>query len=441
MGRGGPLTMPLAQQQQLMDLAQDVVTQLDMSGYVRSINSRGVALFRAPAADALIGVHWPSLWALDFQQAAINALDAARKGHNSHFVTATTESHESRRWWSVSVGPLIDDGGSVVGLGAVSRDITERVQMEASLEAINDVLREDLASAARTIETGARREATLAQEMAVAERAVLSGDRRNAELHDRLDLSELAQSAAERVAQQAQKGEAIAQMLAGMSPDFNNNLQTVLSALDALISMGDLSSRQNRFAGFALTAARHASVTARRLLEFSGIHVHLPTPSDLNALVNDIVPLLQGTLGRHMRVDFLPASGELPVFADGHSIQQALMNLCLNARDACDGRGTIRIRLGSQGGGQEESSCVSSVPDYVFAEVSDDGPGMSDEVRERLFEPFFTTKAPGKGTGLGMSQVLSMARQADGSVEVQTELGEGTRVRLLFPRINRSTVS
>ncbi|MDQ7996924.1 MAG: ATP-binding protein [Luteibacter sp.] len=424
----------LSQQQQLMDLAQDCVKRLDLEGRVLSVNVQGVALFGVENAAALIGRAWWTLWPADFQPTAISALNAARSGRTSRFIGATTYDDDQRRWWSVAVGPLADDNGRITGIGAVSRDVTERVQLEASLDAINGTLRERLAEAQSTIDQAERRERALHEELTSAERTVVAVHQENAELHDRLDLAAMAQSAAERVAQQAQKGEAIGQLVAGISHDFNNNLQTVISALDALITLDELTPRSARYAGFALTAARHAALMSRRLLAFTRVHPYAPVSLDLVQTVGDILPMMDGTLGRDMRVELVEPTDALPIFADGHSIQQGVMNLCVNARDACQGRGTVRVTFGAARVEADAATVILPEGDYVYVEVADDGPGMTEEVRERLFQPFFTTKAPEKGTGLGMAQVLGLMRQASGSVEVQTTLGEGTRVRLLFPR-------
>ncbi|UPG93839.1 two-component system sensor histidine kinase NtrB [Luteibacter aegosomatissinici] len=424
-----------AQQQQLMDIAQDCVMQLDLAGQITAVNAPGVILLRLPNASAVIGRPWSALWPKEFQQTVADAVAAAATGRTTRFVAATEGADAQRRWWSVSVGPLTKPDASVEAIGTVSREITERVQLEASLDAINTTLRERLAAAQSTIASGVRRETGLRDELAIAERAVTASDRENADLHDRLDLAALAQFAAERVAQQAQKGEAVGQLVAGLSHDFNNNLQTVISALDALVAMDDLTPQQGKFAGFALDAARHASVMSQRLLAFTRVHPYVPSHLDLVAVMADIVPMMAGTLGRGMRLEMDAGAGPLAVFADAHSIQQGLMNLCVNARDACEGNGTIRITFGAEHVDAEQASLVLPEGDYVFAEVADNGPGMPDEVKERLFQPFFTTKPAGQGTGLGMAQVLGLMRQASGSVEVQSQLGEGTRVRLVFPRV------
>lgn len=218
-----------------------------------------------------------------------------------------------------------------------------------------------------------------------------------------------------------------------MAHDLNNNLQTLITALDALMLAEDLSPRQVRFSGHAMTAARQAATMTRRLLAFSRKHPYQPERLDLVAVITEVLPMVEGTLGPDMRVEVEAFPHPLPVFADGHLVQQGVLNLRVNARDACEGRGTIRVHFGVEQIAGDLSGDLREGT-YVFAEVADDGPGMTEEVREKLFQPFFTTKAPGKGTGLGMAQVMAAVRQAGGTVRVTTALGEGTRVRLLLPR-------
>jgi PAS domain S-box-containing protein len=419
--------------QQLMDLAHDGVMELDVDGRITALNDRSAAMLGIPDRLTGLGQSWSSLWPSENRLAAADAVAYARGGRATRFVATTVDPDEVRHWWSVSVGPLTDVNASITALGAVARDITERVRMEASLDAINEAMSERLAVAKRSLASGGRREVSLADDLARAERAVSVSDRANAVLRDRLDLASMAQGVAERAAEHAQKNEAIGQLVAGMAHDLNNDLQAVMSALDAVLSGDDVTAKQEKFLGYALTAARQGSVMSRRLLGFSRKHPYQPERLDLGEVMAEVLPMVEGTLGPQMRVEVSSSPDPLPVFADGHLVQQGLLNLCVNARDACEGGGVIRLSFGTE---HVAADPVNALPEgeYVFADVADDGPGMSDEVREKLFQPFFTTKPAGKGTGLGMAQVMGAMRHAGGTVVVTTALGEGTRVRLLFPR-------
>ncbi|QWT21328.1 PAS domain-containing protein [Bacillus sp. NP157] len=398
---------------QLIDLSQDCVKRLDLEGRIIDVNRAGVALLRVDGEHVLLGQDWVAMWPAAYQAAVAHALEEARQGRKSSFVGASGDPDVEQRWWTVHVGPLVDEQGTVVALGSVSREVTERVHVERSLDALNDALRARLAATQRSL----------------------------VQVQERLDVAALAEAAAEHMADQAQKGEAIGHLVAGMGHDFNNHLQTVLSALDALDALGELNATQTRYAGFAMDAARHAAVMSRQMLAFSRMHPYTPDHVDLGEVVADIVPMLQGAVGRGMQIAFAAAEKALPVFADGHSVQQALLNLSINAKDACQQQGTIQIAFTDFHVGADGATLNLPEGDYVAIEVKDTGDGMSEEVQERLFQPFFTTKASGKGTGLGMAQVLGLMRQASGSVQVVSAPGAGTTVRLIFPCAGELTVA
>lgn len=402
---------------QLVDLSDDCVKELDLDGRIVAINAGGVVLLRAPNEGALIGQDWVAMWPEAFQAVVRRGLDAAREGQRSRFIAASENPDGSLRWWSVIVGPLRDADGHVFRLGGISREVTERVHLEQSLDTLNDSLRHRLAAAQRSVDQGARRVVALQDELA---------------------LTSMARGAAEHVALQAQKGEAVGQVVAGMGHDLNNHLQTILSALDVL---SDLSPLQARYVGFAQQAAHHAALMSRRMLAFSRTRPHSPDYVDLAEVVADVFPLMESTVRRGTSITLDPAPAPLLVFADGHEVQQALMNVGLNARDACEAGGSIRVSFGEVHVAPDASSASLQDGDYVYVDVTDSGPGMSDDVKERLFQPFFTTKPEGTSSGLGLAQVLGLMRQAGGAVEVESSLGAGTRVRLLFPKTRELAVA
>ncbi|MDF4025709.1 PAS domain-containing protein [Luteibacter sp. PPL201] len=409
---------------QLLDLSQDCVKQLDLDGMVVAVNAPGVALLRLKDEHDLVGHAWVPMWPTAYQPVIAGALDAARAGERVHVTAVSELPGQGERWWSIVVGPLADADGRVTSLGAISREITERVQVERSLDALNGALRDSLARTRQQLHQVSRE----------LSEAISTGDEANVLLQQQLDLAEMARNAAEQVVSQSQKSEAIGQIVVGMGHDFNNNLQIVLSALEAIPSVGELNPGQDRFLGFARAAAQHAALVSRRLLAFSRVHPFTPEHLDLATIVGEMVPLIRMTLGRDVAVTLTPAPEHLPTYADAHSIQQGLVNLCLNARDACQGSGTVAIRFGTQEVSGDEARAELGEGIYVFVDVEDDGTGMDEEVRERLFDPFFTTKHEGKGTGLGMTQVLAAVRQSGGGIDVQSTPGVGTRIRLLLPR-------
>lgn len=418
---------------QLVALADDCIIQMDTDGRVTSVNPLGLRLLGLSDEASALGRDWPSFWPREFRLAAADAFSSARGGRPSRFVGATIAPDESRHWWSVSIGPLEGDSDTARSVGAILRDITERVALEGSLQEINDALHARLVSAGRQIALGGKREVALAEELARAERALVASDRTNASLRDRLDLARVAEAAANGVAHLAQKGEAVGQLVAGMAHDLNNTLQTLLAALDALVIVDDLGPRQAMYSERASAAAQHAAEMTRRLLAFSVAHPYRPEQADLHDIARSMAPMLESALGTGMRLEVSAPTEPLPVLADVHLAQQSLLNLCINARDACESQGSIRVSFGIEQVSPEAGTLVLPAGEYAYVQVTDDGPGMSDDVRERLFQPFFTTKPPGKGTGLGMAQVLGTMRQAQGFVKVRTALGEGTSVQLLFP--------
>lgn len=427
--------MPDMLYRQLIELSDDCVKQLDLEGRILAVNEPGLKLLGATAAQ-LVGRAWDTMWPIAAQPVVAAACEAARLGRSSRFVAETVDA-DVRRWWTVLTGPLRDMSGTVVGIGAVSRDITQRLQLEEAMDTLNESLRERLTMAERSVRYSDEQAAVLENELEAATKAILAVDEANTVLQAELDGAEVARRAAERIANQSQKAAAVGQMVAGLAHDFNNNLQTIMSALEALsASESSMSAKQQRFLAYAEQAARHASGNAKRLLAFSRSHPYQPEYLDLWAVVSEVLPLISATLGAKVTVQADPYSEALHTFADPHAFQQALMNLAINARDACDGCGTIVVRLGEESVPEGQISSTLGEGEYVFVELTDDGAGMSAEVLERMFEPFFTTKPEGKGTGLGMAQVLGFAQQASGTARIVSEVGKGTTVRLLFPKVS-----
>ncbi|MGN6482365.1 two-component system sensor histidine kinase NtrB [Luteibacter sp.] len=424
---------------QLLELSDDCVKQLDLDGRIRSVNEPGLRLLGASAAE-LEGRSWEVLWPIAGRPAVQRACAAARQGQATRFIGETIQG-ERRRWWTVFTGPLRDEHGTVVGIGAVSRDISDRLQFEDAMDMLNARLQHRLDRAERSVRTGDEHAAALEAALDAATEAVEEGHAAQSSLREKLDLAEVARLAAEQIALQTQKSAAVGQMVAGLAHDFNNNLQTIMTALETLAASPlEMTAQQARYFSFAEQAARLASVNVRRLLAFSRSHPYAPEHRDLGALLDEVLPLIIGTLGSRFTVQAVRSDAALPVFADPHAFHQALMNLAMNARDACGGAGRIALRTGREVipvDGADEGAH----PDYVYVELSDDGDGMSEDVLARVFEPFFTTKAAGKGTGLGLAQVLGFAQQAGGTSRILSEVGAGTTVRLVFPRAHAATTA
>ena len=246
----------------------------------------------------------------------------------------------------------------------------------------------------------------------------------------------------ESTLQQMQRLEAIGQLTSGVAHDFNNLLTVVLGNIGFLEKASALSSDpklQQRLSHMRLATERGAKLTSQ-LLAFSRRQRLEPRPFDVNESLENMQHLLQSTLGGGITIitQFRPEIW--PALADPAQIELVVLNLVINARDAMDNRGTLTIETSNARVRPPEKPEEPAAGDYVMIGVSDTGSGMSKEVLAKAFEPFFTTKEVGKGSGLGLSQVLGFAKQSGGGMRIETRVGEGTAVKLYLPRAVESTV-
>ena len=240
--------------------------------------------------------------------------------------------------------------------------------------------------------------------------------------------------AAEAQLRQVQKMEAVGQLTGGIAHDFNNMLAVVVGGIDLARRRlnGPRREVMNHLTN-AMEGATRAAALTRRLLSFARSEPLLPERVDSAALVSGMSELLDRTLGERVTVTTRLAGDAWPVFVDPHQLENAIVNLAVNARDAMDGTGTLIIRTSNK---RMAANAVGDIRpgEYLCIEVTDTGCGMTPEVRERAFEPFFTTKAVGKGTGLGLSQLFGFAHQSGGEVGIESEVGKGTTVSIYLPR-------
>ena len=245
------------------------------------------------------------------------------------------------------------------------------------------------------------------------------------------------QRAAEEALRQSQKMEAVGQLTGGLAHDFNNLLTGIMGSLDLLRMR--VARRQydrvDRYIEVAQEGAARAASLTHRLLAFSRRQTLDPKPLDTNRLVVGMEDLLRRTGGPEIAISFALAEGLWTVLADASQLENALLNLCINARDAMRDGGRISIETINKTLGERSSGERDLPPgDYVVLSVDDNGTGMSPEIAARVFDPFFTTKPIGSGTGLGLSMIYGFARQSGGDVEVQTRPGLGTTMRIFLPR-------
>jgi PAS domain S-box-containing protein len=247
-------------------------------------------------------------------------------------------------------------------------------------------------------------------------------------------LRELSQTRDQLV--QSQKMEAIGQLAGGVAHDFNNLLTVIIGRSQlflARVAVGDPGRRDVEMVNRA--AERAASLT-RQLLAFSRKQVLKPEPLDLNALVGGLAPMLRRLIGEHIDLVIAPGADLGQVMADPGQIEQVVMNLVVNARDAMPDGGTMRVQTEHAQLGATRAHLEGRIPpgDYVAVQVQDAGSGMDPATIARIFEPFFTTKEPGKGTGLGLSTVYGIVNQSGGHIGVDSAPGRGTTFTIYLPR-------
>ena len=243
---------------------------------------------------------------------------------------------------------------------------------------------------------------------------------------------------AEEQLRQSQKMEAVGQLTGGIAHDFNNLLTGITGALDLLgkrISQGRTDSAE-RYIGMAMNSANRAAALTHRLLAFSRRQPLEAKAVDANRLVTSMDDLLRRTIGERVTLDVKLGGGLWLTLCDPHQLENALLNLVINARDAMPDGGELTISTDNavlEADGPEREGGTKPGR-YVSLSVSDTGTGMTPDVIARAFDPFFTTKPIGQGTGLGLSMIYGFAKQSEGTVRITSEVGVGTTVTLFLPR-------
>jgi signal transduction histidine kinase len=291
--------------------------------------------------------------------------------------------------------PIRDNQGAVTGIFAGGYDVTEQVRARAEIEAINASLNDRVAQA-------------------ISERESM-----------------------EEALRQSQKMEAIGQLTGGIAHDFNNLLAGIAGSLELLrtrLSQGRIA-EIDRYATAAQGAAKRAAALTHRLLAFARRQTLDPKPVDANRLIADMEDLIRRTMGPAITVENIGAGGLWTILVDPNQLENVLLNLCINARDAMVDGGKLTIETGNRWLDDRSARARDLPPgQYVSVCVSDTGTGMSPEVIARAFDPFFTTKPLGTGTGLGLSMTYGFARQSGGQVRIYSEEGKGAMVCLYLPR-------
>lgn len=298
-------------------------------------------------------------------------------------------------WAHSRAVPMLDDRGEIVEWFGAASDVTDRKRAEAALRDMNETL----------------------------ERRVADESAERMKVEDAL--------------RQSQKMEAIGQLTGGLAHDFNNLLAAVGGSLD-LIGRRAVDGKPgiDRYVRAGQEAVRRAAALTQRLLAFSRRQNLDPKPINANRLIAEMEELIRRTVGPGIHLEVVGAGGLWPTRIDATQLESALLNLCINARDAmaADG-GKLTIETANKWL-DERAARERDVPpgQYVSISVSDTGTGMSADIMAKVFDPFFTTKPIGQGTGLGLSMVYGFVRQSGGQVRIYSEPGKGTTMTLYFPR-------
>ncbi len=259
---------------------------------------------------------------------------------------------------------------------------------------------------------------------------------RTAELRDEMTSRE----ETEAKLRQAQKMEAIGQLTGGIAHDFNNMLAVVMGGIElAQRRLPADNAKVVRHLDQAMEGANRAAALTKRLLAFARSEPLLPSAVDPDTLLRGMSDLIERTIGDTITVTFETSADVWPVFVDPYQLENAVLNLAVNARDAMPDGGTLRIATENVVLKDGQIEGVNG-GEHIRLSVGDTGTGMTNDVLERAFEPFFTTKPTGKGTGLGLSQIFGFVRQSRGAVVVDSDVGKGTTVSIYLPRSATSPV-
>jgi PAS domain S-box-containing protein len=354
------------------------IYMLDPDGHVTNWNA-GAARIKGYAEHEIVGEHFSRFYLPEDAEAGIPriALEQALRDGRYESEGWRVRKDGTRFWASAIIDAIHDDDGALIGFAKITRDLTERRATQLELEEAREQFF------------------------------------------------------------QAQKMEAVGQLTGGLAHDFNNMLTGISGSLELLrvrIAQGRLSDL-DRYITSAQGATSRAAALTHRLLAFARRQTLDPKPTDANRLISTMEDLVQRTVGPQVKVESVLAIGLWLTLCDPNQLESALLNLCINARDAMPEGGQLTVETANtwlDERGARERDMESG--QYVAICVSDTGTGMSPDILARAFDPFYTTKPVGEGTGLGLSMVYGFARQSGGQVRLYSEIGNGTTVRLYLPR-------
>jgi PAS domain S-box-containing protein len=358
-------------------VAYFAIVMFDREGYMTNW-SLGTQRIGGYTTQEIVGKHFSIFYPPEDRERDLpsRALEIATREGRYETETWQMRKDGSRFWATVVIHPVTNQRGQFIGFFNVTRDITARREQDDELQRI---------------------------------RAALA---------------------------QSQKMEAVGQLTGGIAHDFNNLLTAVLGNIELIEQHGQRGDeRIRRLAGAARRAAERGATLTERLLAFSRRQPLQPQATDLNQLVMGTSELLRSTLGEGIAIETLLPSDLWSAFVDPNQLDNLLINLALNARDAMPSGGRMTIETSNVYLDDEYAAAhpeVTAGP-YVMLALSDTGKGMSAETAARAFEPFFTTKPIGQGTGLGLSQVYGFVRQSNGHITLDSEPGAGATMKIYFP--------
>ena len=375
------------------------VTRLDRK---RSFVNRAYVEFLGISYEASVDFDWRSIIHPDDAERIVKESIAGEASLKPFVLEGRYRSGNGQwRWIRSESQPRWGPTGEHIGFIGIAHDINASKEAERELRQMNDTLERRVAE--RTADLTA------------------ALDRLQAEVSDRLR--------AEEALRQAQKMEAVGQLTGGIAHDFNNLLTPIMGGLEIIASrMTD--ERMKRIAETALESARRGAKLTGQLLAFSRIQRISMAPVLVNEVIANMQDLLRHTIGRNVAIETELDPKVRHGICDPNQLENAVLNLAINGRDAMPGGGTLTISTGRT---SVSSDAELEPGDYVCVSVADTGQGMAPDVIERAIEPFFSTKPLGKGTGLGLAQVYGIARQSGGTIRIESEVGAGTKVHLLIP--------
>ena len=389
----------------IVESSDDGIVSKDLQGVVKSWN-RGAERIFGYAAEEMIGRPIAMIIPPDRLGEEEEILARLRRGECvDHFETVRRRKDGQLIDVSLTISPVRDRSGRIVGASKIARDISDRKHDEAALRDLNENLERHVAE--RTRELAAANARLLAE---AAER-----------------------EHAEAALRQSQKMEAVGQLASGIAHDFNNLLAVILGNLE-LLDMRLSDEQLRRLVDAAGRAARRGAKLNEQMLAFSRRQALAPRAVDLNRLIAGIQEILAHTLGGNMQVATAPAPDLWPALIDPHQVELVILNLAINARDAMPEGGRVAIATHNVPAMAVDPSLALPPGDYVLLIVADTGVGMSEEVLARACEPFFTTKEVGKGSGLGLAQAYGVAQQSGGGLRIKSAIGKGTSVEIYLPR-------